>query len=181
MVSERENGKRGTRRQSFEKTAERTRGEENLKFSKGHTVSSPPLLLYVILELRASFICCLITSGVWHVKNLPSHQSRSFSSGEEKLGLEQRLEYANSDGNNSTPGLSVQALSATPLRNVGGTRGAVKIDQEGGGGGRSALKRDEELGNSANALLASASFPMVFLQPPSKVVFQKIPPLVNLI
>lgn len=134
MVSERENGKRGTRRQSFEKTAERTRGKENLKFSKGHTVSSiSPPPFYVILELRASFICCLITSGVWHVKNLPSHQSRSFSSGEEKLGLEQRLEYANSDGNNSTPGLSVQALSATPLRNVGGTRGAVKIDQEGGG------------------------------------------------
>lgn len=71
---------------------------------------------------------------MWHVKNLPSHQSRSFSSGEEK---EQRLEYANSDGNNSTPGLSVQALSATPLRNVGGTRGAVKIDQEERGRGES--------------------------------------------
>lgn len=136
MVSERENGKRGTRRQSFEKTAERTRGGGESEIFEGSHCLVPPLLLYVILELRASFICCLITSGVWHVKNLPSHQSRSFSSGEEKLGLEQRLEYANSDGNNSTPGLSVQALSATPLRNVGGTRGAVKIDQEGGGGWR---------------------------------------------
>lgn len=134
MVSERENGKRGTRRQSFEKTAERTKGGSRISNFRRVTLSHPTPL-YVILELRASFICCLITSGVWHVKNLPSHQSRSFSSGEEKLGLEQRLEYANSDGNNSTPGLSVQALSATPLRNVGGTRGAVKIDQEGGGEG----------------------------------------------
>lgn len=142
MVSERENGKRGNATVIWKR--ERRGGLSwggSVEFSKGHSMSSPPSppilpsTFCVTMERRASFICYLITSGAWYVKNLPppyprthAHISQgvSCSSLEEQDGGGGGLEYANS-GNNSTAG-------PCPPKRWLPLRWAMVGGQHGGGG-----------------------------------------------